>query len=420
MKNYYEATANNHRNHSTLISSVKTDICVVGAGFTGLGCALELRLRGYNVVVLEAQNVGYGASGRSGGQIASGYSSGMIETSDIVGLSDSKKLWAFSERSKQILRNRIETYGISCDLQVGEYYAAPKERHLSWLKEEQAFCETHYNYDGYEWAGKTRMREVLAGDRYLGALYDREGGHLHPLNYTLGLADAFTKLGGRIYENSSVVNYTDEGIIHVNTTNGRVCAKTLVLAGNAYLSGVERFLQRRMIPAKSSQIATEPLGAERAKALMNTSACVADTNFDLDYFKMTSDTRLVYGGQDISFRRSSSNNSPIRKNMLKTFPMLTDVKIEFLWEGLVAANARRLPDVGRIGNNVYYAHGYSGQGVCLSAVVSEILAEAICGELEHFEVFNRIPHITFPANKLVQTPLYYTMMLWQRLKDALP
>ncbi|MBL4667200.1 MAG: FAD-binding oxidoreductase [Sneathiella sp.] len=417
--NYYEATKNNLVQFPELDGDIKTDICVIGAGFTGLGTALELAIRGYSVVVLEASRIGSGASGKSGGQVASGYSPGMMETSAIVGSDDARLLWEFSEDAKRILNHRIAKHEIRCDYLPGELYAAPKKSHITWLKDEKNFVENEYGYAQYRWIDTDHIREMMAGKRYIGGLLDLEGAHLHPLNYTLGLAKAASAAGVQIFENSAAVSYDAHGQVVVHCDKGRITADSLVLAGNAYLKGVEPFLQKRMVPVNSSIIATEPLGAERAAKLMKTSACVADTYYDLDYFKITPDTRLVYGGQDLSFGKASRQNNPIRTNMLKTFPMLKDVNIEYMWSGSLSVTRHRLPDAGRIGKNVYYAHGYSGQGVTLSAVMSKILAEAISGGMERLDVFGRLPHKSVPAAKFIQFPLVYSMLLWNKLKDLL-
>jgi len=417
---YYEYTANKQPECPSLAGEVQVDVCVVGAGFTGLGVALELARKGYSVVVLEAMKIGFGASGRSGGQVASGYAAGMIEAARIVGAEDAAKLWAFSERAKIILKDRIETGTIDCGFQDGELYAAPKSSHMDWLRTEKDFVETQYGYAHYRWIDQSGIRSLLAGERYVGGLLDLQGGHLHPLNYTLGLARLALATGARIFERSAMLDYTvTDNKVMVRTAQGQVRAETLVLAGNAYLKKRAPSLQRRALVAKSSILATAPLGQERAQALMRTTACVADTNYDLDYFKMSSDYRLIYGGQDLSFGRSSLQDSAIRRNMLKTFPALEDVAIDYMWSGDLSITHKRLPDIGRIGSHVYYAHGYSGQGVSLSAVISEILAEAISGDMARMDVFGRISHTEIPKSQMIRLPVYYSLLLWHRLKDAL-
>ncbi|WP_169568652.1 FAD-dependent oxidoreductase [Sneathiella limimaris] len=418
-KNYYFATKNRSLSFSALEGDAKADVCIIGAGFTGLGAALELIGKGYKVAILEAAEVGHGASGRNGGQVASGYSAGMMEAARIVGAADAALLWQFSEEAKEILHARLEQHKIDCDFRWGEYYAAPKKSHLDWLKAEREFVEKSYGYEKYRWVDEPGMREILAGDRYIGALLDLEGGHLHPLNYLLGLAEAVSTRGGMIFENSAAISFTEGKSLKIQTEKGEVSADVLILAGNAYLKNLAPKLFNRMVPIKSSILATEPLGSERAASLMKTTACVADTYFDLDYFKMAPDTRLIYGGRDFSFGRSTLQNNAVRDNMLKTFPMLQNVKIDYLWSGQLSITRQRLPDVGQLHKNVFYAHGYSGQGVPLSAIVSRVLAEAVDGQLSRFDVFNRIPHKKVPRSKALQVPLYHLVLLWNRIKDML-
>jgi len=417
--NYYVANGGGGPTFPPLTEDIRADACVVGAGFTGLGVALELSSKGYNVVVLEAQTVGFGASGRSGGQIASGFSNGMMETEELLGAEVAAKLWEFSELSKEILYGRMEKYHLQCDLGEGELYTAPRRSHERWLLEEKEHCENNYGYGGYRWIETEQLRSLIAGDRYRSALLDQQGGHLQPLKYTQGLANAFTQLGGRIFENSAVLNVEKGAPAEVQTNSARVIADSVILAGNAYLSDFDLGQRKRFIPVQSSILATEPLDKDRAAEIMKTTACVCDTYHDLDYFKMTPDHRLVYGGQDLSFSRNRLQNNQIRRNMLKTFPMLKDLKIDYLWSGMIAANPLRLPDVGRIGSNIYYVQGYSGQGVTLSAGVSRIVAEAIQGEMERFDIFGKIPHRDIPLPSFLHKPALYSMLLWQRIKDLL-
>lgn len=417
--NYYVANAGQSLTCPFLGEDIRTDVCVIGAGFTGLGVALELSAKGFDVVVLEAKSVGFGASGRSGGQIASGYSNGMMETEKNLGAELAAELWEISELSKEILYKRIEHHRIDCDFGSGELYAAPRKSHERWLLEEKDHCESKYGYDGYTWMETDQLRSQIAGDRYRSALYDKEGGHLQPLKYTQGLARAFLEQGGRIFENSPALSIEKGAPAQVRTDKAHVIADAIILAGNAYLSEFDLGQGKRFIPVQSSILATEPMDKDRAVEIMSTTACVCDTYHDLDYFKMTPDYRLIYGGQDLSFGRKADQDNQIRVNMLKTFPMLKDLKIDYFWNGMIAANPLRLPDVGRMGSNIYYVQGYSGQGVTLSAGISRVVAEAIQGEMERFDIFGKIPHKDIPLPSFLHKPAIYSMLLWHRIKDLL-
>ncbi|MBO6825738.1 MAG: FAD-binding oxidoreductase [Sneathiella sp.] len=419
-RNYYQFSKNTVPDFSKLSGLHQADICIVGAGFTGLGTALELAERGYQVCVLEGGSVGAGASGASGGQVTSGYSPGMIAVEEMAGRDDAAKMWALSERSKEILKRRIDRYQIKCDFKEGEIYAAVKKSDFEWLKEEKQLCEDRFDFAGYELIEKADLPGFINSRRYVGGLLDKEGGHLHPLNYCLGLADAVTSHGGVIYENSRALRYQETGeTVTIFTDTGQVQAKALVLAGNAYLNDIAPPLLKRMMPVKSSILATAPLDAERAKSLYPSDVCVCDTNFDLDYFKMSPDNRLIYGGQDFSFLGIGAPWARIRSNMLKTFPDLDDLEIEYFWQGKIAFTRTLLPDAGQLSKNVFYAHGYSGQGVTVSNGTSEILARAVAGQLEALDVFSRLPKKRVPSSKYIQAPAIYLASLWYRLRDIL-
>ncbi len=417
-QNYYRYSANKKLEFSSLKGLQSVDICLIGAGFTGLGTALELVTRGYSVAVLEAGCVGEGASGASGGQIASGYNTGMIEAAEIAGEDGAKDLWEISERSKKILYDRILEHKIECDLGKGEMYAAVKSSHLDWLQEEKELCESQYGYKAYELITKDELPEYFSSNRYVGALLDREGGHLHPLNYTLGMADALQGVGGLIFERSKALSYKREGgKLVIKTESGSIKTDSLVLAGNAYINDVAPPLLRKMIPVRSSILATEMLSETQKAKIWKTDACVCDTNFDLDYYKMSADNRLVYGGQDFSLFKSNPPWQTIQRNMLRTFPQLKNVAIDFFWSGKIAVTRTILPDLGRLDKNVYYAHGYSGQGVTLSAGVSEILADAVDGQMARMDVFGRLPQKPVPKSRILQTPAVYAGAYWKRIMD---
>ncbi|WP_340150181.1 FAD-binding oxidoreductase [uncultured Sneathiella sp.] len=415
---YYDASANARADFPRLKGAMRADVCVIGGGYTGLCAALELAERGFSVTLLEAERIGFGASGRNGGQIATGYTPGMVETEEIVGAEEATRLWDFSVEATRLLKERIARHNIACDLRHGELYAAVKPRHREWLLAEQAHCERLYGYERYKWIPEEELGGYLATDRYFGALLDEDGGHLHPLNYVLGLSAAAVEAGVTIYEESRVTEVVDGSKPVVKTEDGTVTAEYVVLAGNAYLGDLSKSLAAKIIPVDTCIIATEPLGAARAKSLMMTEACVSDTNYNLDYFRLSADNRLLYGGRDKLVSGRKMAGTALKDNMLATFPQLDDVKVEYIWGGRVAVTRNLLPDVGRWGN-IYYAHGYSGQGVPLSAIAGRVIGEAIAGDAGRFDVFARIPHKPFPGGTALRVPLLSLARLYYEFRDAL-
>ncbi len=415
---YYDASAQARDAFPRLEGDIRTDVCIIGGGYTGLSAALDLRAAGFSVTLLEAARIGHGASGRNGGQIATGYTPGMIETEHLVGREEGRRLWQFSIEASNLLKERIQDYAIDCDLRPGEFYAAIKPRHRDWLLQEQAHCERAYGYEQYRWLDTAAFRGQVASERFCGALYDAAGGHLHPLNYLLGLGRAAAAAGVDIYEGSEARSVVEGDKPVVTTEAGHVTADFVILAGNAYLGDLKPQLAAKFIPVDAYIIATEPLGEARAQALMKTAACVSDMNYNLDYFRMSADNRLLYGGRDKLIGRAAPEEA-LRGNMLATFPELADVAVDYVWGGKVAITRNLLPDVGRIGSNIYYAQGYSGQGVPLSAIVGRLLAEAVQGQAERFDIFARIPHKRFPGGTALRLPLLSLARLYYEIRDAL-
>lgn len=417
--NYYQATAHDVPAFSFLDQDTNVDVCIVGGGYTGLLSALELAERGYSVAVLEAETVGWGASGRNGGQIATGYQPGMIETAKLVGIEDSAKLWQMSVEATQILKQRIAAHKIKCDLKEGELYAATKNSHQKWLQREMTFCQDNFEFQGYDWIEGADLPNYIGTTRYKAGLLDHQGGHLHPLNYVLGLAQAAAAAGVQIFEQTKALQLIAGTKPVMQCATGKITASSIILAGNAYVSGLNTGLDARIIPVSSYIMATERLSPDRARTVLQTEACVSDTNFNLDYFRMSADHRLLYGGRDYVGRHRSDPEKVLRQHMLRTFPQLADVNIEFTWGGKVAVTRHRLPDLGRIGRNIYYAHGFSGQGLPLSAIAGRIMAEAVSGEMERLDVFGHIPHRPFPGGTALRVPLLSLAMKYYQLRDAL-
>jgi gamma-glutamylputrescine oxidase len=420
VSSYYAATAVGAPDCPALRGAIDADVCVIGAGYTGISTALNLAERGYSVVVLEAVRTGWGASGRNGGQICSGYSPSMRKVAGWVGVDDAKRLWDLAEEAKAIIRERVHRHNIPCDLKPGYLLGAVKPQHLPELRAELDLLTERHGYTEARLVGRDEIRSMVSTGIYHGGVYDAGGGHLHPLNYNLGLARAALDAGVRIFEGSAVerVAVGVDPIAH--TAAGSVKARYLVLCGNAYMGDLVPGIRRKIMPVGTYIATTETLGENRARALIPSDAAVSDTKFVLDYYRLTADHRLLFGGR-VSYTTLPPANlaQAMRRTMLSVYPHLSDVGFEYVWGGNVAITVERTPHIGRLDGNVYFAHGFSGMGVALTGVAGKVVAEAIAGTAERFDVFTRLPHTTFHGGRLLRTPMLALAMLWYRLRDWL-
>ncbi len=421
VESYYADTTHTVPDHPRLIGDESADVCVVGGGFTGLSTALNLAENGYDVVLLEAARIGWGASGRNGGQIGGGFSTSMSNIRRWVGREDAKRLFDFCEEAKAIIAERAEKHGIDCELTWSHLQAANKPSHLDELKRAQNDLEQEYGYTGTTLLDRESVREHVESDAYAGGLYDPGGGHLHPLNYCLGLARAAREAGVRIYEDTAVTRYDSGASPAVRTADGSVKARFLVFATNAYIDNLVPSMRRKIMPVGTYIGATRPLGENRARKLLPSNAAVADSNFVLDYYRRSKDHRLLFGGR-VSYSTIMPPNLPraMRAKMLKVFPQLEDQVFEYTWGGYVAITVERTPHLGRIGDTIYFAQGFSGHGVALTGIAGKIMAEAIMGQAERFDIMARLPHTTFPGGRLFRTPTLALAMMWYRMRDYLP
>jgi gamma-glutamylputrescine oxidase len=415
---WYLRTANPITVDPPLRGDGRADVAVLGAGYTGLSAALHLAQRGFKVTVLEAKRVGWGASGRNGGQIVTGYNPSIATMAGWVGPDDARRLWQLSEEAKRLLIDTITRHGIACGLTRGYLFAGLKPRHMDDLKAMQA--EWHgLGHESAQLLDRAEMRARVGSPRYVGGLYDPEGGHLHPLNYALGLAEACRAAGVTIHEQSPVVAVDTGAVPSLTTSQGRVSAKALVIAGNALLGRLVPGIGRTIAPVGTYIAATERLGRARMRQVLRDDVAVCDMNFVLNYYRRTPDDRLLFGARvSYSGRDPADLKQQMRRSMLKTFPQLADVRFDQVWGGLVDITVNRAPHLGRIGPTSYFAHGFSGQGVALTAIAGHVMAEAIAGQAERFDLFARIPHGTFPGGPL-RTPALMLAMLWYRIRDML-
>ncbi|HEY7749096.1 MAG TPA: FAD-binding oxidoreductase [Aestuariivirgaceae bacterium] len=394
------------------------DVCVVGAGYTGLSASLQLAQAGYKVCVLEAETVGFGASGRNGGQICTGFSPGQARVVAQVGEADAQKCFDLAEEAKALVAERIATHKIDCDLTWGYLHVATKPSRVRDLHEMQEEW-SRYGYHDHQLLSKAELEERLGTSIYHGALREGGAGHFHPLNYCIGLSMAASQAGAQIFERSRVVRLQTEGQPQAWTDTGSVKAQFMIIACDAYAGRLVNKLYYGMMPVTSFVVASEKLGANRARSLIRDNEAVADTNWVLDYFRRTSDERLLFGGRAAYSKLEPLNlKANMKRRMLRIFPQLEDVGIEYAWGGYIGITHNRLPDIGRMGHSTYYAYGYSGQGVALANLYGKLIAEVIRGQSERFDLLARFKHFPFPGGDL-RLPILVAAMAWYRLRDAL-
>jgi gamma-glutamylputrescine oxidase len=416
----YYALDDDWADRAPLRGEVACDVAVLGGGIAGCSTALHLAKRGYKVALLEARRVGYGASGRSGGQTIFGLAVSQQKLEREVGREDARRLFDLSIAALDLTQALIREYGIDCDYRPNHVHVAVKPRHLQELDQWARELHEDYGYSSGRLLNRDQLRDHVRSDRYLGGLLDPRSGHLQPLKYTQGLARAAETAGAVIYENSEVLRYEAGAEVRVHTAQGALRCAHLVLCGNAYIGAVAPSLSRRILGVGTYIIATEPLGAERARGLLPSNAAVADINWILDYFRCSQDYRLLFGGR-VSY---SSMQPPrlaesMRQRMVRVFPSLSDVKVANAWGGYLDITMSRAPDFGRLAPNVYYLQGFSGHGVALAGLAGALASEAIAGTAERFDVFARIPHGDFPGGPLLRRPSLMLAMLYYRLRDVL-
>lgn len=422
---YYAATAVRGPGHPALQGGTSCDVAIVGGGLAGLSAALELAQRGLDVVLLEAREVGWGASGRNGGQAIHGLACDPATIEDQLGLDDARRVWAMSIEALDLIRERIARHAIDCDWRDGYLGLATSARKGAELAAWADRIESVYGYP-LERIAPAGMADWIASPRYHSGVHDPRSGHLHPLKYTLGLARAAAAAGARLHENTPVQVLVTGAQPVLRTAGGEVRARQVLLAGNVYLHAslpaLAPQLGARVMPVGTYIACSEALDPQRADRLIPSRAAVCDTNFVLDYFRTTDDHRMLYGG-----RVSYSTVTPahlaesMRRRMVHTFPQLEGVKIDYAWGGFVDISMSRAPDFGRLPSapNVYYLQGFSGHGLALTGLAGRLVAEAIAGDASRFDVFARLRHRAFPGGALLRTPALVLGMAWYRLRDML-
>ena len=419
VKSYYAATAHDAPPRARLGSDITADVCVIGGGFSGVASALSLAERGRDVVLLEANRIGWGASGRNGGQVLPGWSG---EGEMVKQLGDRAQTFLRRTRylGNEIIEKRIADYAIDCDYVRGAATVALNAKQMAALEEEYNAAKANDDAAHFDLVNADSIGKYVVSDIYCGGLVDRRAAHCHPLNLCLGEARAAADRGVRIFEGSAVEAIEHGSTAVVSTPSGKVKAKTVILAGNAYHKLEQKKLGGMMLPAQTFTIVTEKIGASRADDVLPGNVAICDANWALDYFRRTSDNRILFGGLCTYNNRDIANiEGALAPRLRKVFPQLAGVKVEFAWGGSIAIPLNRVPLIGRASNNVFYVQGYSGHGVNCSHIAGEILADAIEAKLGGVDLFEAVRHFKIPAANLVGNPLLALGMTWFRMRDAL-
>ncbi|MFC0335984.1 gamma-glutamylputrescine oxidase [Kushneria avicenniae] len=418
---WYAHSRNLTLEHTAPLSGAQRfDVVIIGGGVTGCSAALHLAERGYRVALLEAGEIGAGASGRSGGQILPGLGTDLSVIEKSLGHDAARDIWAMSREAVRLTESLIERHGIDCEYSRGYVHAAIKPRHERAMKLWRDEMAGRFGYDGLEWLEGDALRHHVVTDAYLGGLYEREAGHLHPLNYTLGLARAAQRAGAVIHEHSRVQDVARGQTVRVSAGQGQIDCDHLLIAGNAYLDGLVPEIEHKIMPVVNYIIATEPLSeAQVAKTLPRRDA-VSDANFVLDYYRLSLDRRLLYGGQvSYSGREPRGLVELMQRKMHELFPALDNVSIEYRWGGRVAITRNRAPHFGRLDHNIHFVQGYSGHGMALAGLAGQLMAQAVAGQSERFDLFAGMKHLDFPGGSRLRTPLLVLATTLYRLRDRL-
>jgi gamma-glutamylputrescine oxidase len=415
---YYAATAAPLAPYPILKGERRADVCIIGGGYTGLSAALHLAERGFDVVLLEAHRVGFGASGRNGGQVGSGQRQDQDWLEKTVGQDKAHRLWEMSQDAKTLVRDLIDRHAMPVTFHPGI-------AHACWSKSEvdhaHAYAEKlrrDYGYDQIEPLDRDSIRRLIGSEVYHGGDLDHGAGHLHPLNFAIGLAHAATKVGAHIHERSEVHTIRHGAKPVVSTASGRVTCDHLILAANGYLGGLDRQVASKVMPINNFIVATEPLG-DRAASVLAQPVAVADTKFVVNYWRLSEDNRLLFGGAESYGYRFPDIAKSVSKPMLQIYPQLRDIKIDYAWGGTLAITVNRMPCFLRPHENVLSASGFSGHGVAMATMAGKIMAEVIHGQASQFDLMEKIPMARFPGGSALRWPLLVMAMTWFSLRDRL-
>jgi gamma-glutamylputrescine oxidase len=414
---YYAATATPLNPFPEAKGAISCDVCVVGGGYSGLSAALHLAQAGYDVVLLDAQRVGFGASGRNGGQVGTGQRIGQDDLEGLVDLAQARALWNLSLESVGLVRDLITTHDL-CGWSDGIIEANHRAQNVPHSHEYADKLCNEYDYDLIRPVGRDEMRSLVGSSAYYGGTLDMGGGHIHPLRFALGLARAARDAGVRIHERSKVTSVTPDG--KVTTDQAQITAKHVILGCNGYLGALNGHVAQRVMPINNFIAATEPLSDAKARNLIRDNHAVADSKFVINYFRLSEDNRMLFGGgESYGYKFPKDIAKTVRKPMLQIFPQLKDTKIDYAWGGTLGITMNRMPHFARVSDKVLSISGYSGHGVAMATLAGKLAAQAVAGQAEKFDVFSTVPTPRFPGGPRLRTPLLVLAMLWYSMRDRL-
>ena len=418
VNSYYANSIKDETDYPVLEQELTTDICIVGGGFSGVSAGLHLSELGYKVVIVEANKIGWGATGRNGGEIIGGFSGDAIMQKKY----DTKytdMVWNMRWEGNDIIRKRVEKYNIDCDLKWGYLDVAIKKRHIQDLKFSYEDMQNHNYPHQISLLTGDETKNLIGTNEYIGSLLNMGNGHVHSLNLCIGEAKAAESLGTLIYEKSPVVRIEKNNKPKVYTSKGSVSANSLLLTGNAY-HHFDKKMQNFIIPVNSFVIATEPLSNEIINKINPQDLAVCDPNYILEYFRLTGDKRLLFGTR-LNYHGNDENfiKTELRRKMLRIYPDLSNVKIDYGWTGKIAVTVNHIPQIGKLTSNIYYSQGYSGHGVNMTHLAGKLISEAISGTMERFDLFNSIRPVSIPGTYFLRRPLLSLGVMLYRIKDLL-
>ena len=415
---WYAATANTTLQLGTMDGDKRCEVCVIGAGYSGLSAAYHLAKSGKKVVLIDAHRVGWGASGRNGGQLGSGQRLEQFDLEKLVGRAQAKGLWQLAEDSKELVKNLIRNNNIDCAIKPGILHANHRARFNKHSKDEATLLRDEYGYSAIRYIEREECHEMVGSPIYHGGTIDTDSAHLHPLNYALGLAKAAINAGAQIFETTRALSIDHGQQVVVNTDKGKITADNLVLACNGYLGELDATVNRRVMPINNFIIATEPLSEAMAKSVIRDDIAVADSKFVVNYFRLSEDRRMLFGGREsYGYTFPSDIKSFVAKPMLELFPQLRDAKIDYGWGGTLAITMNRLPHFAHISDNVKSISGYSGHGLGMATLAGKLVAETINGNAESFDQFQSINAKKFPGGPALRSPLLVLAMLYHSMLD---